>query len=190
MNSHLDAVIEMHKFFTRERIQYAIIGGIAVQWWGEPRFTRDIDVTILVDADKEKKVLQKILSHFSPRLTQALDFALKNRVCLVKNKQGVDIDISLGVPGYEDECMERVILVPIQKKSAVKICSAEDLIIHKALAGRPQDVADIESIILRQGKKLDVHLIRKWLKEFAFLLEKKEILEVFQIAWKKFQRRP
>ena len=33
--------------------QYCFIGGIALQRWGQPRLTNDIDVTILADADEE-----------------------------------------------------------------------------------------------------------------------------------------
>lgn len=184
MNSQIEAAIELHKFFVREGIRYAIIGGIGVQWWGEPRFTRDVDVTILVDGKKEKDVLKKILSYFSPRLPNALDFALKNRVCLVRTKKKIDIDISLGVQGYEEECMKRVVDCKIDKRNIVKICSAEDLIIHKAIAARPQDMSDIHGIIIRQGKKLETRYIRKWLREFSLLLENNEILKRFEEPWK------
>ena len=39
-------------------------------------------------------------------------------------------------------------------------CSAEDLVVLKAFASRPQDWIDIEKIIIRQSHNLDRHLIR------------------------------
>ncbi|MEP9411414.1 MAG: nucleotidyl transferase AbiEii/AbiGii toxin family protein [Candidatus Brocadia sp.] len=42
--------MEIHEFLTREGIPYVLIGGIALQWWGEPRFTRDVDIAILVNS--------------------------------------------------------------------------------------------------------------------------------------------
>ncbi len=95
MNLQFKAAHEVNQFFTQERIPYAIIGGIALQHWGEPRFTRDVDVTILVSSGREELILQKILSVFSPRIPDALEFALKNRVCLVRSRKGCEIDISL-----------------------------------------------------------------------------------------------
>lgn len=185
MNQQFKAAWEVHEFFTKEGIPYAIIGGIALQRWGEPRFTRDVDITILANLDGEKAVLQKILSIFSPRISDALQFALKNRVCLVRSKNGCEIDISLGIPGYEEEVVKRAVECDLGEGYMVRICSAEDLIIHKALAGRPQDLADIESIIMRQGNKLDVEYIRKWLKEFSHLLGMKKMLERFEEPWKR-----
>jgi len=50
-------------------------------------------------------------------------------------------------------------------------CSAEDLIVFKAFAGRAQDWIDIEGITFRQHRRLDEGLI--W-QELTPLLELKE----------------
>lgn len=180
MNLQFKALRDIHKFFMSENIPYAIIGGIALQKWGEPRFTRDIDVTILANLGEEEKVIKKILSVFYPRISDALQFTLKNRICLVQSKEGYEIDISLGIPGYEEEVIKRAMDCKLGKSQSIKICSAEDLIIHKAVAGRPQDLSDMEGIIIRQGNKLNIKHIRKWLKEFSKILEMPEILERFE----------
>jgi len=125
------------------------------------------------------------LSVFSPRITDALEFAIRNRVCFVRRRQGCDINILLGIPGYEEEAINRAVDCGLTEGYVVRICSAEDLIIHKAVAGRPQDLFDIESIIMRQGDKLQVKYPRKWLKEFSHLLESKEIIERFEAPWKR-----
>ena len=179
----IKAMVEVHEFMTSQQIPYMIIGGMALQYWGEPRFTRDVDITILIPWKQEKKLLEKICSTFLPRMTGALEFAVQHRVCLVKSSEGCDIDISMGIPGYEESAMERAVDFPVGRDQFIKICSAEDLIIHKAVAGRPQDEADIESIVIRQGKKLDVRYIRQWLRQFSSLLETEEVLERFERYW-------
>lgn len=184
MNPQFKAIWEVHQFFTSESIPYVIIGGIALQWWGEPRFTRDVDVTVLVNLGEEA-IVKKIFSVFSSRISKPIEFALKNRICLVRSKEGYEIDISLGIPGYEEEVMKRTVKCRLDKKHIVRICSAEDLIIHKAVASRPQDIADIEGIIVRQGKKLDIRYIRRWLKEFSYVLETQELLQRFEEPWKR-----
>lgn len=188
MNKQLKALLEVDKFFTEKNISYVIIGGIALQHWGEPRFTRDVDVTILIPLGREKEYLETILTFFSPRINNAIEFALRNRVCLVKSSEGYEIDISLGIPGYEEEVVRRGVDYNLGSGHIVRICSAEDLIIHKAIAGRPQDLADIEGIIIRQGKRLDVTYIRQWLGEFSQILEMEEIMEGFEKAWRKVMR--
>lgn len=185
MNLQLEAAWQIHRFLTTRRIPYAIIGGLAVQYWGEPRFTRDLDVTLLVPYESEKGLLSEVLAHFAPRITDALDFALKNRVLLIRTEKGCDVDISLGVPGYEEKVMARTVDFNIGGGRTVKLCSAEDLIIHKAVAGRPQDCTDIEGIVLRQGRRLDGAYIQHWLKIFSRILETEEIYQRFAVPWKR-----
>ncbi len=61
--------------------------------------------------------------------------------------------------------------------------AAEDLIIHKAVAGRPQDIRDIESIIYRQRNALDIKYVRRWLHDFAEVLANPEIEQRFERPW-------
>ena len=99
---------------------------------------------------------------------------------------GVDVDISLAVPGYEDDLFERAIDFELEPGKKLRLCSAEDLIIHKAVAGRPQDLIDIQGVVYRQGKKLYLAYIRSWLEQFSQLLENPEVSEQFEAAWRNF----
>jgi hypothetical protein len=62
----------------------------------------------------------------------------------------------------------------------LRTCSAEDLIVHKAVAGRPRDQDDIEGVIHRQWRALDVELIRRWLALFEQLKEDSTLLPTFE----------
>jgi predicted nucleotidyltransferase len=84
--------------------------------------------------------------------------------------------------------MRRAVECAIGENVAVKICSAEDLIIHKAVAGRPKDLDDIESIIIRMAKKLDDDYILYWLDQFAEQLEMPEIIDRFKKPWSMFNK--
>jgi hypothetical protein len=65
----------------------------------------------------------------------------------------------------------------------VRLCSPEDLIIHKALAGRPQDVLDIEGVVARQGARLDLGYLRRWLVDLARTAEDPDVVGRFERAW-------
>src|SRR3972149_10051849 len=80
---------------------------------------------------------------------------------------GSEADLSLWLPGYEEHLMARAVLYDLGHGRQVRLCSAEDLVIHKALAGRPQDLLDIEGIVARQGDKLDVGYLRQWLARLS-----------------------
>jgi len=180
VSAQVEAALELHRFFTDHGIAYALIGGFAVQFWGEPRFTQDLDITILVPSDEEEAVLGKILDHFAPRRPDAMAFALKHRICLVSASSGCPIDISLGIPGFEEEVMRRAVVRAVRPKNNIRICSAEDLILHKAVAGRPVDEGDIEGILLRQGGKLNLRYIRRWLKAFSQVPELEGVDKLFE----------
>lgn len=180
MNPQLEAAWKLHCFFNEHQIPYFIMGGIAVQFWGEPRFTRDLDITIVVEPGEEVEIINAILACFPPRIENAKEFAVKYRVILVTVPGLCDVDISLGFPGYEMEAAKRAIDYDIGNGRFVRLCSAEDLIIHKIVAHRPQDITDVEGVLIRQRNQLDFTYIQRWLKEFAEALDMPEIEETFE----------
>jgi hypothetical protein len=183
LNNYDQAIWEVHTLLNNLGISNTVIDGVAVQYWGEPRLTQDIDVTVSAPLEDLAGFVSQILEHFSPRLDDALDFALKNRVILVETSNGYSLDISLGLPGYEDEVVARAVGVELDPGKVIMICSAEDLIIHKAVAGRAQDVRDIEGIIYRQRVSLDADYIRKWLKEFSDVTGDSGLIELLERPW-------
>lgn len=186
MNTQEEAAWELHLFFQALRLPYAVIGGMAVQWWGEPRATRDVDLTVMTPLDQPSNAfIRQVLERFPGRIENAEQFARRTRVILITAGNGCPVDISLGLPGYEEEVMQRAVEVELAPGKAIRICSAEDLIIHKAVAGRPQDVRDIEGIVYRQRQGLDVAIIRRWLRAFAELLDNPEISERFERPWRR-----
>lgn len=156
MNQQEAAAWEIHSFLTGIEIHYAIIGGLAVQWWGEPRLTKDVDLTVVAPLDDPERFIRQGADAFAPRIANVVAFARRNRVILVQASNGCPLDISMGLPGYEEEVMQRAAEFALEPDKGVRICSAEDLIIHKAIAGRPQDVRDIEGIVYRQRDRLEM----------------------------------
>lgn len=75
MNEQEYAAWELDVFLTRLGVPYAIIGGLAVRQWGEPRFTQDVDVTAMLPLEDPVPILREIAGHFSPRLPDAVNFA-------------------------------------------------------------------------------------------------------------------
>jgi hypothetical protein len=186
MNDQEVAAWEIHEFLQSLGLLYAVIGGLAVQWWGEPRVTKDVDLTVVAPLDQPSSVfVQQVLDRFPPRIENALEFARRSRVILITASNGCPVDISLGLPGYEDEVMHRAVEFEMEPGKHMRVCSAEDLIIHKAIAGRPQDVRDVEGIVYRQRDGLDVAIIRRWLQAFAELLDNPEIVERFERPWRR-----
>jgi hypothetical protein len=148
---------------------FCFIGGLAVLRWGEPRLTRDIDLTILASFGAEQTVVDGLFNRFEARIDDARQFALRNRVALLRAANGVPVDVALGALDFEQRAVERASLWDV-KEAQLLTCSAEDLIVHKAFAGRDRDWLDVEGIVIRQGEDLDRDLV---LRELAPLAELK-----------------
>ena len=51
---------------TRARVSFALVGGLAVSAWTEPRFTRDADFAVALAGDAEAEALMNALSGLAP----------------------------------------------------------------------------------------------------------------------------
>lgn len=148
-----------------------LIGGVAASLLGRPRTTRDVDVLILLDTPHWQAFLDAGASYgFKPRLTEAVDFARKSRVLLVRHEpSGIDVDVVFGALHFEEEAVRHPVLVDVGGIQ-VPLPTPEDLIVMKAVAHRPRDLIDIQSI-LDAHPDIDIKRIRRWLVEFSAALD-------------------
>jgi hypothetical protein len=113
---------------------------------------------------------------FRPRVADALAFAREARVLLVQHQgSGIDADICFGQLPFEEQALDRARTVEVGGLT-VPIPTPEDLIIMKAVAHRPRDLADIEGILATHAR-LDLRRVRRWVRDFAGVLEMPELLE-------------
>ena len=87
--------------------RFCFIGGLAVQRWGEPRVTRDVDLTLLTGFGGEDAFLDALLASYAARVDDARRFARQYRVLLLKTADGIGIDISLGALPFEERIVSR-----------------------------------------------------------------------------------
>ena len=161
-------------------IPYMIIGGQAVLLYGEPRLTRDIDVTLGVDINHLAEIIeisQKL--NLKPLPLRTLEFVKQTMVLPTKDETtGIRVDFIFSFTPYEREAINRAKDISIKNK-IVKFASPEDLIIHKVFAGRPRDLDDVRSILLKIPS-VDLPYIEKWLAEFDKSLSDAGLLEKFK----------
>lgn len=172
----LAAAAEVQAFCKNKAWPFCFIGGIAVQRWGMPRFTQDVDLTLFTGLEREIVFIDALLEQFPGRIPNTRQFAVDHRVLLARNVSGVPIDVALGAFPFEEASIARASLWQVNDLTSLTTCSAEDLILHKVFAARDRDWADVESIIVRQRKHLNLAHIRK---ELPPLLELKDDAESF-----------
>jgi len=150
----------------RQRIPYMVIGGQAVLLYGEPRLTKDIDITLDMGTEGLKK-LKGVARKLGLRtlVDNQADFVSKTMVLPVSHdKTGIRVDFIFSFSPYEKQAIERAVDVKLGR-STIKFATLEDVVIHKIIAGRARDLEDVKCILLK-NHGYDGRYIRKWLREF------------------------
>ena len=152
-----------------------IIGGIAVIARGVPRLTRDIDATVAGGAVELNRLLDTLRAlAIVPRIDDAAAFAAANQVVLLRHEpSGVDVDLSIAWLPFELEALAASEQLDLAG-TRVAVARAEDLIIYKAVAFRPQDQQDIERLLVLHGPVIDLARVRRIVDEFASALDEPE----------------
>lgn len=168
---------ELQKLFERKGWRFCFIGGVALQRWGEPRLTIDVDVTLFTGFGEEAAYVEVLLSHYRPRREDAREFALASRVLLLQTEDNVGIDVALAGLPFEEEMVRRATYYEFLPGLRLLTCSAEDLVITKAFADRGRDWIDIEGVVIRQIGNLDWGYVRGHLSPLCELKEAPHILD-------------
>jgi predicted nucleotidyltransferase len=178
-------LIRVTKELDKNSIPYMIIGGQAVLLYGEPRLTKDIDITLGVSVNKLNELLSIIKKiELLPLPENIKKFAEKTFVLPVKDaKTNIRVDFIFSQTSYEKQAIKRANIVNL-KNAILKFASIEDLIIHKIFAGRPRDLEDVKSIIIK-NPSFNKNYIKKWLEEFDSSMGQKKLIDIFKNIIKK-----
>lgn len=143
-----------------------VIGGQAVLLYGEPRLTKDIDITLGTGIDKLGKV-KSIAKQIGLKILvdNAEDFVKKTMLLpVIEDKSGIRVDFIFSFSPYERQAIEKAKNVRFGR-TGVKFASLEDVVIHKIIAGRARDIEDVKAILLK-NPNYDTRYINRWLREF------------------------
>jgi predicted nucleotidyltransferase len=154
------------RHLARSGIRYMVHGGQAVLLYGEPRLTKDIDITLGVDIDRVADVLAMVSAAGLEPLVDAGDFVPQTMVLPCTDPASrIRVDFTFSNSRFESEALDRVRRVGIGKEQ-VCFTSLEDVVIQKVIAGRPRDLEDVTSILLK-NPGIDHSYVRRWLEHFS-----------------------
>lgn len=147
-------------------IPYMIIGGQAVLLHGEPRLTRDIDITLGISTEQIETFLPLIEAMDLKVLVDPHEFTMETMVLPCRDPgNDIRVDFIFSFSPYERQAIERACAVQLGE-AQVMFASVEDLIIHKVFLGRPRDIEDVKSVLIK-NPRADLGYIRRWLNEFT-----------------------
>jgi hypothetical protein len=150
--------------FARRRVRHALIGGLAVGLRSRPRATKDADFIVHVPALAFPGLLEELLDHgFQFDLMEMVRRWSVERF-LVLHSGRVRVDWMQPIlPVYAmvlDTADERPWL-----DTGIRVATAEGLILTKLISFRPQDQADIETLLIANRDDIDLDVIlNEWSK--------------------------
>jgi hypothetical protein len=135
--------------FHAHGVRYLIVGGYAVIFHAQPRFTKDIDFFIKADLSNAQATYAA-LAGFGAALEgiRAEEFAERGSFFRF-GREPRGFDILPDLPGVDfDAAWERRAEGVVDTKSGLSafFISKDDLIAAKLASGRPQDIADVDAI--------------------------------------------
>ncbi len=166
-------------------LPYMIIGGQAVLLYGEPRLTRDVDITLGITPDDLGKVLLVIKETRLRVLVEDPAAFVRQTWVLpaLDDESGLRVDFIFSWTPYERQAIERARSVVIEGRP-VRFAAVEDVILHKLLAGRAQDLEDIRTMLRKQS--VDLEYIRQWSAAFSEVLER-DVDQLFEDIYREVQ---
>ena len=179
MESLLHSVAYTQHLFEQAGLPSAVIGGLAVSIWGEPRLTRDADLKVLAQREGRAQVLQ-VLAGFTTLHADPDEALRRQGIAFFHDPAGTRINIMLAETSFDESVIGRAEPLEVQPGMVVRVCRAEDLIVYKLVSLRTQDHADVEGIVRRQGDQLDDTYVEKWLRLFEQALDDSTLLAQYR----------
>lgn len=158
--------VEIFREFNKRDIKYILCGGVALNIYGVPRMTYDIDILLKMDVQNIRKFLNLLKKWgFKPRAPlDIMDFAeeaKREKWIKEKNMKAFslyndkwvisEIDVLINVSLKYEDAIKNVVYKKIADVR-VPLISLRDLIKMKQATGRKQDKADVR--LLRELYKI------------------------------------
>lgn len=163
---HFETVLKhLIKLFCDEKVEYALIGGVALGAVGYQRVTVDLDFLILI---KDLELVHKYLTtHGYECLNTNQEFASY----VSKNPILGRVDLMLAHNDLTQKMLQRAIVKKVSDDlGSLRVILPEDLIGLKLIAAKNnpkragKDLIDVQEIIKNNKKHLDYSLLKDYFK--------------------------
>lgn len=127
-------------------VKYLIVGGYAVGMHGYPRYTKDLDVWLLVSEENAENIIKSLREFGMGDLgVQKMDFLTPDSFIQIGYPPN-RIDLVMGCDGVDFENCFNSKLEYISDGLKMNFIDLENLKINKKASGRPQDLADLDNL--------------------------------------------
>ena len=155
MNNHFDgAIVRVAELLESHNLAFALIGGLASSIRGRLRVTADINLVVDCEVPAAISLLEELdKESFRPFVEDAETSIRQFYILpLVDVASGTPIDLAIGASGFEKLIVQRA---SKPQGYPIPVATAEDLLLMKLMAGRPQDQSDIQGVLSTNRDTID-----------------------------------
>jgi hypothetical protein len=153
----------------RLKIPYAIVGAMAVSFYGFVRSSLDADAVISIQFKDDKfSKLQDSLKKKGFQLDIRYGDLDDPIACVIdiSDKFKNRVDLLIGLKGMKPSVFQRAKTASFMKVS-IKIVSLEDLIAMKIFAGGPKDIQDVVGVLQVSEKYIKKPLLKRIVLQYG-----------------------
>ena len=155
------AMLTVSAVFERQRVEYALIGGLGIAVHGNGRATEDADFLLHVPAIQLPRLLEALVeSGCTLDVTQAIRDWTEGGMLVITGPGGVHVDCLKAVIPVFHRILERARPESFGKQT-VRVADAEGLLMLKLIAFRPLDQEDIRGLLAANAEQLDLDWVRR-----------------------------
>jgi predicted nucleotidyltransferase len=156
-----DSVTTIIRNLNEAGVRYLVVGGLAVVAYGYVRFTADVDLLLGLESVNAQNAMRVFKAMgYTPRAPVPIEtfsdpamrqLWIREKAMAVFSlysplHPGTEIDIFVEDTLGFDQAVKNAKSFEIARGVAALVCSLSDLIKLKAMAGRPQDLLDIQKL--------------------------------------------
>ena len=135
----------------QENVKGCIVGGLAVSARCEPRFTRDVDIAVVVDTDEHAEALIHALASHGLRMAGLVEQEAVGRLAMARlsTEDGLSVDLLIASSGIETEVVTNAEILEVVQGVLLPVARTGHLIALKLLSvapGRETDAADLRNL--------------------------------------------
>jgi hypothetical protein len=154
-------------FFEKERIRYALIGGLAMQAWGRSRFTNDADIAV------ERTARDRILAEAESKGYETLHVSEGYSNHLHADEELGRIDFMYVHGTTAEKIFDAATVKPVANDVAVAVASPEHLAMMKVIAMKnnpPRAAYEAEDVrLLINLPGVDTETVRNYFEQHGML---------------------
>jgi hypothetical protein len=135
---------ELFACLRHRKVKALVVGGYAVAFHGQPRFTKDIDVFVEPSPENAERLMEALTDFgFGGLGLSVIDFASPGKIVqlgVAPNR----VDLLTTIDGVTFDQAWRGRVAGHYGSEAVDYIGRAELILNKRASGRPQDLLDLE----------------------------------------------